>query len=121
MHDLHGGVGGVHALSAGSAGAADLDAQVLGFDFDIHLLGFGKNGNCGGGGVDAALRLGGGHALHAVHAALVAEAAENGCAGDTENDLTQAAQIGRTGFKLFDFEAQRIGVAAIHAVQIGCK
>ena len=35
----------------------------------VHVLGLGHHRHRDGGGVDAALRLGGRHALHAVHAA----------------------------------------------------
>ena len=40
MHDLHRGIGRVHALAAGSAGAANFDAQILRLQFEIDFLGF---------------------------------------------------------------------------------
>ena len=71
MGDADGGVGGVDALAARAAGAEDVDAQVVRVDLDLDVLGLGQHEDAGGGGVDAALRLGDGHALHAVDAALV--------------------------------------------------
>ena len=53
--------------------AVDVDPQVVGVDGDLDLLGLGHHQHAGGGGVDAALALGDGHALHAVHPALVLE------------------------------------------------
>ena len=38
MHDLHGGVGGVHALAAGAAGTADFDADFLGLELEVDFL-----------------------------------------------------------------------------------
>src|ERR1700680_4707826 len=69
--DAHGGVGGVHRLAAGTGGAESVDAKILGFDFDVDVVGFRQDGNRGGGGVNAALLLGGGDALDAVDAAFV--------------------------------------------------
>ena len=43
--DPHGGVGGVHMLATGAAGAADFDPQVVGLDLDIDLLGFREHGH----------------------------------------------------------------------------
>ena len=54
----------------GPGRAEDVDAQVVRVDLDVDLLGLRQHEHAGGGGVDAALRLGGRHPLHAVHAAL---------------------------------------------------
>ena len=51
--------------------AVDVDAQVVRVDLDLDLLGLGQHEHAGRAGVDAALRLGHRHPLHAVHAALV--------------------------------------------------
>ena len=69
--DAHRGVGGVDALAAGAGRAEDVDPQVVGVDLDLDLLGLGQHQHAGRAGVDAALRLGHRHPLHAVHAALV--------------------------------------------------
>src|SRR5882762_6707801 len=71
VRDAHGGIGGVHGLAAGTGGTEGVDAQIFGFDFDVDVVGFREHGYGCGGGVDAALLLGGGDALHAVHAAFV--------------------------------------------------
>ena len=71
VRDAHGRVGGVDALPARAGRAEHVDAQVVRVDLDLDVLGLGQHQHAGGGGVDAPLRLGGGHALHAVHAALV--------------------------------------------------
>ena len=60
-----------------------------------------------------------GHALHAVHAALVADLAEHGLAGDLENDLPQPAQFGGVALHLFHLQAVRLRIAVVHAVKIG--
>ena len=79
--DAHGGVGGVDALPARPGRAEDVDAQVVGVDLDLDLLGLGQHEHAGRRGVDAALRLGGRHPLHAVHAALVLQPGPRRLAG----------------------------------------
>src|ERR1700722_1860606 len=37
--DAHGGISGVDGLAAGTGGAESVDAQVLGFDFDVDVVG----------------------------------------------------------------------------------
>src|ERR1041384_4815128 len=69
--DLDGAVRRVDALTAGTAGAADGDFHVLGFELDIDFLSFRQHRDAGGAGVDAALRFGFRHALDAVNATLV--------------------------------------------------
>ena len=54
----------------GAAAAEDVDAQVVLVDPDVDGLGLGHHQDAGRAGVDAALRLGHRHPLHAVHAAL---------------------------------------------------
>src|SRR6266403_5131550 len=60
VRDAHGGVRGVHGLAAGTGRAEGVDAQVLGFDFDVDVVGFREYGYGGGRGVNAALLLGSG-------------------------------------------------------------
>ena len=118
MHDLHGGVGRVHALAAGAAGATDFDAEILRLEFEIDFFGFRQHGDGGGGGVNAALRFGRRHALHAMHAALVTQLSENRFAGDLEDHFLQAAELGRAGFEVLDFQSGGFRVAVIHPVKI---
>ena len=68
--DPHRRVGGVDALTAGTAAAEDVDAQVVLVDLDLDGLGLGHHQDPGGARVDAALRLGDRHPLHPVDAAL---------------------------------------------------
>src|SRR4051812_46060759 len=91
MRDLHGAVRGVHALTAGTAGSRDVDLQVLLVDGDVDLFGLRQDRHRRGGGVDATLRFRGGHALHAVHAALVLEAGEHALTGHQRDHFFDAA------------------------------
>ena len=118
VRDAHGGVGGVDALPARAAGAEDLDAQVAGVDVDLDVLGLGQHDHGGGGGVDAAGGLGDGHALHAVHAALVLEHGEGALALDLERDLLVAAVVVLVGGEDLDLEPLGLGVARVHAREL---
>src|SRR5580704_3981570 len=69
--DAHGGVRGVDGLVAGTRGAEGVDPQVLGLDLDVDFVGFGKDGNGGGGSMRAALGFGVGNALDAMDTAFV--------------------------------------------------
>ena len=60
-----------------------------------------------------------GHALDAMHAALVFEPLVNVRAADLENDFLEAAEVGRTGIECLDLPAARFGVTAIHPVKVG--
>ena len=99
--------------------AEDVDAQVLVVDLDVDLLGLGQHRHGRGRGVDAALRLGRRHALHAVHARFELQPGEHAAAGDGGDRLLVAADAG-VG-ELHDLEAPAVlgGVALVHAEQIG--
>ncbi len=97
MRDADGGVGLVDVLAAGARRAEGVDAQfggieVRGFDF----IGLGQDGHGARRGVDASLRFGGGHALHAMHAGLELEARECAGARDAADDLAIAAVFAGT-------------------------
>src|SRR5205085_10737440 len=91
--DADGALGLVDVLAARAAGphALPLDVGVL--DLDLHLVRLGQHGDGGGRGVDAALRLGLGHALDAVAAALVAQVGVGVLAGDAEDHFLVAALL----------------------------
>ena len=91
VQDLHGAVGRVDALPARTAARGDGDLEVLVVDLDVDVVGLGEHGDGRRRRVDAPLRLGGGHALHAVHAALEAELRVHVLAGDERDDLLVAA------------------------------
>ena len=92
MCQTHSAVGGVDALAAGAGGAEGVDAHVAHVQFHVELLGLGEHHHAGGGGVDAALGLGGGDALYAVHAAFVLQQTVGAVAGDGEGDVLVAAR-----------------------------
>src|SRR4051812_49274725 len=94
MRDAHGGICGVHGLSAGTRGAESIDAQIFGFDLDIDILGFGQHGNRDGGSVNAPLGLGLRNALHAMHAAFVFQFRIRALAFDQRNNLFKPADAG---------------------------
>lgn len=75
MSNANGGVGGVDALAAVTAGTVNVDAEVVRVNFEVLLGGFGEDSDGGGTGMDAALRLGDGDALDAVDAAFKFELA----------------------------------------------
>src|SRR4029078_6181467 len=89
--------------------------DVLGVELDFDVVGFREDGYGDGGGVDAALLFGDGDALHAVHAALIAELAIDLVAADEGDDFLQAADGGLAAGGDFDLPALGFGVAGIHA------
>ena len=117
MGDAHGAVGGVDALAAVAGGAVHVDAQVLGVDGHIEVLHLRQHRHGAGAGVDAPAGFGGGHALHAVHAAFKLEAAERALAHDGEHRLLHAAQLGHVVADRLHAEAVALGVARVHAKQ----
>ena len=111
----------VDVLPASAAGAHGVDADFLGLDVELDVLGLGQHGNGGGGGVDATAGLGGRHALHAVHARFEFEPCEHALPGDGRDDLLVAAEIVLRDTDDLGLPAVQIGIAAIHAEQVGCE
>ena len=66
----------VDVLPAGTAGVENVLAIVVGLQVDLNVFRLGHHRHGGGGGVDAALGLGFGHALDAMSAALELELAD---------------------------------------------
>ena len=118
MRDAHRRVGRVDVLSARTAGAHRIDADVLVPDLDIDLLGFGQNGNGGGGGVNASLALRFRHALHAVHAGFELQTREHAAPADVRDDLLVAAHLTLGHGRDLDAPLPLGRVALIHAEQI---
>jgi len=122
MRDPHRRVGGVDALTAGPGGAEHVDAQIVRVDLDLDVLGLGQHEHAGGRGVDAALRLGGRHPLHAVHAALVLQPRPHcavGLAGpDRDRRGLDAAEIGGLVVEHVGRPALPFGVAQVHPQQV---
>ena len=86
---------------------------------DVDLLGFGQHRDRRRGGVDAAAGLGGGHALHAVHAALELQPAVDAAALDERDHFLEAAQAGVARGHHLDLPALALGVARVHPEQLG--
>ena len=82
---------------------------------DVHLLGFRQHGHGHGRGVDAPLALGRRHALHAVHAALPAQAAEGTFTPHGVDHLAVAALRALGGIDQLGLPAPLLGVAQVHA------
>jgi len=116
--DTHGGVGGVHGLAPGTGGTEGVDAQILGFDFDVDVVGFREHGYGCGGGVDAALLLGGGNALNTVYATFVFQLGINLVALNAATISFTPPCVDGEAFEDFDFPTLDFGEARVHAVEI---
>ncbi|SIN00835.1 Uncharacterised protein [Mycobacteroides abscessus subsp. abscessus] len=96
-----------------------MDLDLLGL---IHL---GEHQDPGGRGVDAALGLGDGHPLHAVNPALVLQVRPHalgriaGAALDGHLHVLVPAQVGLVGGDDLRLPPLRLGVAGVHAQQVG--
>src|SRR5262249_47343590 len=86
-----GGIGGIHALTAGTGRTEGIDADVLSLQLDFDFVGLGQHGYGDRRGVDAALLLGYGNALDTMHAAFVLELAVNFVAADEREDFFESA------------------------------
>src|SRR5690606_31421535 len=117
--DADGRVGLVDVLAAGAGGAESVDLQVGRVDRDLlDLVGLGDDGHGRRRGMDAALRLGGRHALHAVGAGLELQLRVRAATDDAGHDLLVSAVLARVvGFDL-DLPALAFGIARVHAEQV---
>jgi hypothetical protein len=84
----------------------------------LDLVELGQDRDRAGRGVDAALRLGGGHALHAVRAGLELETCVGAAAHHAADDLLVAAVLARALAHHLDLPALALGVARVHAEQV---
>ena len=103
----------------GPARAEGVDPQVLVVDLDVDLFGFGQHGDRDRGGVDAAAGFGGGHALDAVHAALVLQLAVDAAPLDHRDDFLEPADAGVVARHELDPPALALRVPAVHPKQLG--
>src|SRR5690606_21183167 len=111
--------GFVDVLAAGAAGAVGVDAQVGLVDVDgLDFVDFRQHGHRAGRGVDAALRFGFRHALHAVRAGLEFQVAVDAIAFDARDDFLVATVFAGVFAEDFDAPAAAFGVARIHAEQV---
>ena len=127
MGDAHGRVRGVDALAPRSRGAEDVDTQVGGVDLELTgVVGLRHDQDAGRGGVDAPLGLGDRDALDTVDAALVLQVRPHpvlrlhGPAGlDGQAHVLVTAQVGVGGVQDLHGPALPLGVAGVHAGQVG--
>ena len=84
VRNAHGRVGRVDGLTTRTGGTVDIDLEVLLLDRDLDLFGLGQDSDRRRRRVDASLRLGRRHALHAMHARLPLERRVGTVAGDFE-------------------------------------
>src|SRR5215207_2661289 len=112
---------GVHALAARTAGAVHVDLEVPRVDLDLHILGLGKDCHGCRRGVYAALALGLGHPLDPVRPAFVLEDRIGAVAAYLHGDLPVAADLGRARRQGTVLEAEAVGVAGVHVVELACE
>ena len=124
-HDAARDVGDAHrqfrlvdVLAAGALGPHGVDAQVGLVDGDVDLLDLGQHRDGRGGGVDAARRLGVGHALHAMDAGFELEPREGAAAPDLGDDFLEAALGALARGQKLGLPAMVGGIALVHAVEI---
>ena len=119
MRDADRRVRGVDALAARPGRAIDVDAQVLFLHLHVHVFRFRQDRHRDGRRVDAAGRLGGGHALDAMDAPLELEPAPRALALDEQNHFLVAADAGDAGVHHLDLPALALGVLRVHAQEVG--
>ena len=91
----------------------------------LGLVDLGEDEHADGGGVDAALRLGLRHALHAVHAALVLEVRPDALGGVVRGalhrdlDVLVPAEVALGALEQLGLPALRLGVVEVHPQQVG--
>ncbi len=108
----------VDVLAAGALRPHRVDLQIRLVDVDVDLLGLGQHRDRGGGGVDPALRLGVGHALDAMHAALELETGEHAATFDRGDNLLEAAHGAFSGRKHLQLPPVQVGIALVHAKKV---
>ncbi len=116
--DAHRRLGLVDVLAAGAGGAVDVDADILGADDHVaDLVGLGHHRDGAGRGMDAPLRLGFRHPLHAVPAGLELEFRIHAAADQAHDHFLVAAQVGGVFGDQLDLPAVALCVAGVHAEQ----
>src|SRR5712692_7006987 len=92
VRDAHSRVRGIDRLPARAGRTEGVNADVFRVYLDVNLVGLGQHRNRRRGGVDAALLLGFGHALYAVHAAFVFQLGIDLLPLDGRHDYFEAAK-----------------------------
>ena len=96
VRDAHRGIGLVDVLAAGAGRAEGIDAQFGRVQHDVRdLVGLGQHGDRARGSVDASLRFGRRHALHAMAAGFELELGVGALCRRSGDDFLVAAELGR--------------------------
>lgn len=95
--------------------------QLALWDLHLHRVGLGHHHHRYRRGVDATLRLGGGHPLDAVDAPFVLEPGVGAGALDLELDLVETADPGLLSIHHRQLPALGLGPASVHAEEVGCE
>src|SRR3546814_14075175 len=119
MRDAAVAVCRVHVLPAGTFRPKNVDAQVLVCDLNVDFFRFGKNRDSSGGGVDTTAAFRDWHALNAMNPAFEFELGENARAGHAGDDFLETTHVRRAGGDRLYFPALLLGIAAVHAEEIG--
>src|SRR6202035_4052164 len=105
----------IHRLTAGSARAENIDAQVPLVDADIDILRLGEHGDCCGRGVDTTSRLGFWDPLDAVYPRFTFETGENVSTADRGSRLFKSAEPGLREIEDLETPPSQRGVSLVHA------
>ena len=119
VRDAHSRVRRVDALAARSARAERIDAQIFFVYLNVDFFGLGEHGHRCRRRVNPAARLGGRHALHAVHAALVFQLAVDTAPFDGRDHFLQSADARVARRHHFDAPALALRELVVHAEQLG--
>ena len=113
--DADGGVGGVDVLAASARGAEGVDAQVGGVDLNLDVVvDFGRDEDCGEGGVPAVARIEGRFAHQAVDAGLGAEPTISVGAADLDGGAFDAGDFAVVLIDQFEFKAAVFAPFQVH-------
>ena len=109
-------------LAARARGAERVDAQLRRVEHHVvKLVRFRQHGDRASRGVDAALCLGGRHALHAMAARLELELRVGALACDAHDHFLEAAELGLRRRHDLDLPAVAFGVTRVHPEEIAGK
>src|SRR5690606_14353446 len=118
--DANGRVGRVDALPSWATGAEHVDAQVVVVDLHVNVFGLGQHQDTGCRRVNASLRFGDGHALHAMHTAFELQLGKGSFARlrcalgfDGDGDRFETAESSFGGVDDFRLPALVLGKALI--------
>jgi hypothetical protein len=121
MGDAHGGFCLVDMLAARAGCAIDINAQILGPNFNIHFLRFRHYRDSGGRSMNPPLGFRYGNALYPVGARFILEAAIDAITGHQADDFLYAAAFRHRLAQNFNFPARKLGKTRIHAEKIASK